>query len=289
MNLRTLGVVLGLSIGVIPACSAGPSNGATPGTDPGAPDDPNGIPGTGSVGLQLMLPSGQSIEVVDWTITGPNDATTVVQSGMAKSQSLGVSFLIGNIPAGNGYQIALSGTATDGSVTCTGSAGFNVAVRATTPVAIQLACAVASNGAHITRINGSSYDCAALNSVSASPTETTVGGFVTLSATATGPVPGAVTYAWSAPSGSFDSPTSATTNFTCSAGGPVALTLAVTDGRVPAGESCSAALSARTVTVTCDSQVQPPPIPAVPRLGLLAMAAALLGIGSVATRPRRRA
>ena len=285
MNFRTLGVVL--AIAALPACSAGPSNESARGTDPGDPSGAGGGQEYGYVGLKLMLPSGQSIEVVDWKITGPNSATTVVQSGTVNSQSSGVSLLVGNIPAGNGYLIALSGTAVDGSVTCSGSAPFNVAVRATTSVSIQLACAVASNGAHVTRINGSSYDCAALSSVSASPTETTVGGIATVSGMANGPVPGALTYGWSAPTGSFDSPTAATTKFTCTAGGPVTLTLVVGDGPVPAGESCSSALSVKTLTIACDIGVQPPPAPAVPRLGLLAMAAALLGIGCFATRRRQ--
>lgn len=234
-----------------------------------------------------MLPSGQSIEVIDWQITGPNGASTVVQSGSVKSQSLGATFLIGNIPPASGYQIALSGTATDGSVICSGSAPFDVAVRATTNVSIQLACSVATSGAHVTRVNGSSYNCAAANSVSASPTETTVGGYSTVTAMANGPVPGALTYAWSAPTGSFGSPTAATTNFTCSAGGPVTLTLVVGDGPVPAGEACNTALSTKTVTITCDTGIAPPPVPAFPRLGFLAMAAALLGLGSVATRRRQ--
>ncbi len=289
MNSRLLRVVLGLAI-AIPGCSANATNGSTS-ADPSVPDGPGAAQDTGSVGLRLMLPAGQQIEVLAWTIAGPNGAATVVQTGTVDSQSLGVSIVVGNIPVGNGYRIDLSGTATDGSVTCTGSAPFNVAARTTTDVSLELACSVATAGAHVTLINGSSYNCAASSSVSASPTETTVGASVALSATAIGPVPGALTYAWSAPSGSFESAATATTNFKCTAAGPVSVTVTVGDGPVPAGASCSAALSTKTIPVLCDAvQVTPPPAaPAMPPLGLLATAAAMLGAGSLATRRRRRA
>ncbi len=291
MNSRTLWIVLGLAIAAVPGCSADASN-ASGSTDPGDPSSPNAVQGTGSVGLQLMLPAGQSIEVIDWAITGPNNATTVVRSGAANSQSLGVSFQVGGIPVGNGYSIALSGTATDGSVTCTGSAPFNITPRATTPVSVQLACGTATEGAHVTRINGASYNCAAWSNVSASPTETTVGSSVTVSATANAPVPGSLAYMWSAPSGSFDSASSATAHFQCTEVGPVAVTLVVSDGPVPAGDSCSTALSTRTITVTCDAmdaQAPPPPVPAMPPWSLFAMATGMMATGAAGTRRRQRA
>jgi hypothetical protein len=152
MKLRLWAVLVGVSIAAVPACSAGPSSDSD-GTNPsGEPNGSDGTQETGSIGLQLMLPSGQSIEVISWAITGPNGASTVVQSGTANSQSLGVSFLVGNIPVGSGYQIALSGTATDGSVTCTGAATFSVSARVSTPVTVQLACVAATGGAHVTRV-----------------------------------------------------------------------------------------------------------------------------------------
>ena len=71
--------------------------------------------------------------------------------------------------------------------------------------------------------------------------------------TTSAPVAASLTYAWSAPSGSFDHPGASSTNFTCTVAGPVPITLTVGDGPVPNGAACSAELSTRTVTVQCDS------------------------------------
>jgi uncharacterized protein YjiK len=216
----------------------------------GGANDPGAA---GSVGMQLTLPGGQQVTAIRWTITGPNGASTVVRSGVADVQnSITASFVVGNIPAGGGYTISLSGTSTDGSVSCLGSAGFSVATRATTNVSVLLRCNTASSEAGSVGINGRTYDCATVSALSVSPSETTVGHSVAVSGTATGGNPAAFTYAWSAPSGSFDTPTAASANYTCAAAGPVTLTLTVTDGPVPDGGACDATLATQTVQVQCD-------------------------------------
>jgi|HubBroStandDraft_6_1064221.scaffolds.fasta_scaffold292313_2 hypothetical protein len=256
--------------------------------------------------MQLILPSGQEIEVVSWALTGPNGLATVVQSGNVDSQSLGVSFLVGGIPAASGYSITLSGTATDGSVTCTGAAQFNVAARTTTDVSVELACSVATGGSRVTLVNGTAFDCAGTSGIAASPTETTVGHSVSLHGLATGPAPAALTYQWSAPTGTFDQPTAATSNFECASAGPVTVTLVVGDGPVPSGQSCSSAIDTATAVITCDAV--PPsdagapgdggvdagqdgggpaaPVPATPPGAVAALCAALFAIGSWASRRR---
>jgi hypothetical protein len=261
---------------------------------------------TGSVGFQLSLPSGQQIPVLSWAVSGPNGLPTVVQSGTLTAQSAGVTFLIGNLPVASGYEIALTGTATDGSVVCSGSASFAVASRTTTPVVVELACSTATAGAHVTLVNGTSFNCAASNNVSASPTETSVGSSVMLSATATAPVPGAVTYSWSAPSGTFASSAAASTGFTCTSAGMVNVTLVVGDGPVPAGSSCDTSLDTRTIAIQCDAAMQADaggtpdagggqpdggaggstPAPALPPWAASALAAVLLGLGWVASGRR---
>jgi phospholipase C len=210
----------------------------------------------GSVGMQLTLPGGEQVNSVNWTVTGPNGASTVVQSGMVNvGSSTTVSFLIGGIPAGASYTITLSGTSTDGTVTCAGSAMFNTTARTTTNVNVALQCSTPTPEAGSALVNGTTFNCATWNSVSASPAETTVGNAVALSALATGPDPSSVTYAWSAPSGTFDNASAAAPHFTCTANGPVTVTLAVTDGAVPDGSSCNAATSVATVQVQCDGHL----------------------------------
>jgi phospholipase C len=231
---------------------------------PGAPGGGSSIPEpgpaagdrSGSVGLKLTLPGGAQINTISWTITGPNGVSTVVQSGTVNVQnSQAISFLVGNIPAGAGYSISLTGTSTSGSVSCAGSATFSVTARTTTKVSVPLQCNTAAGQAGSVSVNGTTFDCSTINSVSASPSEITVGNPVAVSGSATGPNASGITYSWSAPSGSFDTPNAAQANFTCSAAGAVTLTLTTTDGTVPAGASCNPAFGTATVQVQCDGHL----------------------------------
>jgi hypothetical protein len=235
-----------------------------------------------------MLASGQNIPVLPWSITGPNGAATVVKSGVAESVATGASFLVGGIIPGSGYVVTLSGAATDGSITCTGSAQFSIVARQTTSVLVELACSAATSGAHVVLANGDSFNCAAAVNISANPSEVGVGSSVMLSASAKAPVTSAITYAWSAPSGTFSSASSASTGFTCTTAGLVNVKLAVGDGPVPAGNACSPALATRSVAIQCDAVGPPPPpaVPAMPPWALGALATCMMSLGSVVARRR---
>jgi hypothetical protein len=227
------------------------------------------------------------VSVVNWSIEGPNNASTVVKSGSVDVHaSAGTMFQVSAIPAATGYRVLLSAKSVDGGIDCEGSGSFDVIAHATTQVHVQLACSSAGAG-HTTTINGTSFDCAAWNSVSASPSETAVGTPLSLSATATGPMPDNLTYQWSAPSGHFSAANAASTNFVCSAPGPVSITLVVGDGAVPEGSTCNSALDTDVITVTCTGTVQPPAAPAMPPWGPVALATGLLGAGCGGLRRRR--
>jgi hypothetical protein len=202
----------------------------------------------GSVGMSLVL-GNVTIDRVNWVITGPNGFT---QSGTVDvSRSTKISFLVGGLPPGANYTVSITGASTDGRITCLGSATFSVTARSTTNVTVLMQCTGPLSDAGSAAINGQTYNCASVGSVSVSPAETTVGSSVSLSAAALGPDPAALTYAWSAPSGTFSSSTSANVTFTCTQPGPVQVTLSVGDGPVPDGGSCNAALGTATVQVTC--------------------------------------
>ncbi len=207
----------------------------------------------GTVGMKLTLPGGVTVSTVSYTITGPNSFT---QSGSVSVQnSTTISFTVGGLPPGNNYSIAMSAVSTDGSVTCTGTATFAVVARTTTPVSDTLQCNSGVAEAGAIQVNGSTYACASTypGSISAMPSSTVVGGTVALTAApASAPNANALTYTWSAPSGAFSAPNSASTNFTCATPGQVALTVTVADGPVPDGAAPCAASTA-TVTVTCNA------------------------------------
>jgi hypothetical protein len=247
---RHAGLVLGA--GLVAACASpllGCSAGGAPGATPAGPSDQ-----AGSVSMKLTLPGGETLASVQWVITGPNGASTVVQQGSVNvANSSKVSFLVGNLPPGSNYVIALTGTSIDGSVNCAGSATFSIIARTTTTVSALMQCNAELSESGSAAVSGQTYNCGAVGSVAVSPSETTVGNAVALSATATGVDPGSLAYAWSAPSGSFSAASSAATNFTCTAPGLVTITLTVSDGPVPAGGSCNPLLSTATVQVQCDS------------------------------------
>lgn len=304
------GCLLGGPIGC--SSSANPSSGG-PATPSSSPTDPTGTTGnsgtsqnTGSVGFQLVLAGGDQINTIDWQITGPNGATALVQSGAVAVQSLGAQFLVGSIPSGSGYRVTLSG-ASDAGVQCSGSAQFNVSAESVSHVGVQLQCSASGTGGQGTTGNGTTFDCAAWDSVTANPLEATVGQSVALAATASGPNPSLLTYAWSAPSGSFSAAGAATSTFTCTEVGPVLVTLTVGDGAVPAGSTCNPAETTNSFTVTCDatdggvldagSDAGPPPpprvAPAIPPAGLALLGGALAAIAATvrkrpATNSRRR-
>jgi acid phosphatase len=245
-------------LGALGACSTavGQVGCSSAGFDGNGGGDPSkgGDPETaGSVGLELTLPGGEQIGTVSWTITGPNGASTVVKSGTVDvSNSQSISFLVGGIPSGTNYRITLTGTSKDGTVTCTGSATFSVTAHKTTSVAVPLMCSTAAPDSGSALINGSTYNCGTVTSVNATPAEVTVGSSVALSASATGPNPGMLTYSWSATGGSFDNPNSQTPTFTCGAPGSVTVTLTVGDGTVPAGGMCDTTLNTASIQVQCD-------------------------------------
>ncbi|HEX3770747.1 MAG TPA: hypothetical protein VHV30_07785, partial [Polyangiaceae bacterium] len=209
---------------------------------------------SGTVGLALSLPSGVSLSSVTWSVTGPNGGSGVVKSGTVDvSHSLEIDFTIAGIPTGSGYTITLTAQSTDGSLSCLGSATFTISPRMTTSVAVVLTCNAAGPDSGTLDITGQVTACATANGISALPGETTVGASVALSASASGASPDGIGYTWSAPSGTFSAPNAANTSFTCTAPGPVAVTLSVSAGAQPDGSACDPSVATTSTTILCDT------------------------------------
>jgi len=232
-------------------CSSAENTQAGSGNPLGAPvSSPADV---GSVGMNLTLPGNETVNSITWTITSSGSSTIVQQGTVNVTNSLTASFVVGGLPAANNYTIALSGQSVDGLVTCLGSAQFSIQARTTTTVSDLLQCNSALSEAGSAQVNAPTYNCATWGSISVSPSQTTVGQPVSLAALGTAAAdPSAITYAWSAPSGTFSPPNAQNTTFTCTTPGVVTLTLTVGDGPVPDGGSCNAANSTTTVQVTCN-------------------------------------
>ena len=97
-----------------------------------------GDPGTTS-SVRLAL-SGQMPEslTATYTITGP--AMFSRTGALSSSSGGGPSALVGGVPPATGYTVSIDGTATDGSVTCHGTAMFDVMTHMTTSVTVPLTC-----------------------------------------------------------------------------------------------------------------------------------------------------
>jgi uncharacterized protein YjiK len=196
----------------------------------------------GEIGLALQLAPGTTLNSVSYTITGPNSFSLAGTVDVSHSTSL--SFVVGNIPAGSGYSIALQGTATDGSTNCMGAAPFDVAAHMTTAVSVHLTCHEAPRTGSVL-VNGTLNVCPVVDGISASPAEVLVGSSLALSAAAhdVDGAPAALAYHWTVTAGgTLSAANVASPSLTCMAGGTVTATVSVTDG------DCGDTLS---VTVTC--------------------------------------
>ena len=183
----------------------------------------------GAVGLALQAAPGVTLTSVTYTIIGP--ASFAKSGSFDVSQSTKIGATIGAIPVGQGYSIALSATSAEGTGSCAGSAAFNVVAHQTTQVTVNLSCHEPSRAGSVL-INGTLNVCPSLDSVSATPAEVLVGGTIALSASAHDPDagPAALSYRWSANSGSLTDANTSQPTFTCLVPGPAVLSVSTSDG-----------------------------------------------------------
>jgi hypothetical protein len=239
---------LGFSTLLLAAACSDPGTGSSsrsPIADPGNES-------LGDVAMHLDLGMGITIKTASYNITGPNGFTK--SGSIDVSHSATLSAIISGLPAGSGFNITLTATATDGTTLCVGSATFSVTPKTTSNVTVHLDCHEAPRTGSA-MVNGSLNVCPVVDGVNANPAEAIVGTGIRLSGAAhdsdAGPSP--LKYAWTATSGVFDDPTSPNPLFTCAATGVANITLTVSDG--DSSPTCPDNLS---VSVTCSDA---PPVP----------------------------
>ena len=229
---------------------------------------------TGTVGAQLTLPGGQTVNSITWTVTGPNGAATIVQTGAVNvSKQHDDKLSRRRHPhRANAYTITVSGISADGTVTCAGSGSVQ---RDGSDDSERIHCFAMQRPTFRSGISpryglalqlrvGQLFDCEPR------------GNHRWVNRLRFPELPMLQTRALSPMRGRrraarFDTPTAASTNFTCTAVGPVSVTLTVGDGPVVDGGACNAALDTQTIQVQCqagtfDARVpRRPSIPALPR------------------------
>src|SRR5690349_1921630 len=123
MNTRRLGIFSALLLLALGACV-------------GPPDSVAGD--RGGVTASLQLSPTTMLDTASYSITGPNAYARAGTIDVSQSQTIAVT--VGGIPAGTGYSASVTGTATDGVTTCSGSAAFSVTAKMTTALMITIQC-----------------------------------------------------------------------------------------------------------------------------------------------------
>jgi hypothetical protein len=202
---------------------------------------------TGSALLGVSLPASVNITTIHYTISG-NGITPITDTVGDGGTTLS------GIPQGTNYLVEFSSASTDGQVTCAGKSNFDINSDALTQVTVVMHCKASNVNTGSVQVNG--VWCPVLASYTATPLSVPVGGQITVTATATDldtTDDGTPTFLWSATSGSFASPTSATTRYTCTAVGTQTLTINI--GGTSPTVNLSTCADSRTTTVTCTQPV----------------------------------
>jgi hypothetical protein len=195
---------------------------------------------TGALSVALQLAGGSSVDSASYTITGPKAFTRT--GTIDTSAATRLTAVIAGIPAGAGYQIAISATAS--SAACAGAATFDVLAGKTVSVPVAVTCHEAPRTGSVV-VAGTINVCPAIDGVETNPSEVQVGSSLALNASAhdSDAGPGPLTFAWTASAGTLDDATLRSPHFTCATAGPATVTVKVSDGD-PA-ESCAATVTAQ--------------------------------------------
>ena len=211
----------------------------------------------GSVGLAISLPGGATVSTVHYSVR--NSSGTEVRFGDIATTDPGatVSVVIGGVPAGTGYTVILTATASDGSSCAGTSLPFAVTANMSTTVNVLLLCrGVVTNGT--VSVNGAIDNCPSITSYVVSPLAVAPGGSINVNAAAADlDSSDVVTFRWTASAGTatagtFDTATSAMTVFHCPATGSSQQTLTVTasDNLVP-GTTAPKCSTPASIVVSC--------------------------------------
>jgi len=224
--------------------------------------------GSGQIQMNVALASGATITSVHWALTCSPTAATVSSGDWAVNDHARASGAVGGLPLNDTCSLVVTGTDSWGTANNAPN-NCSVTVSGLTPSAgakgtlsnINLSC---NDGATVITGNGNghvgttvtvsstqtSYQCASVTSLTATPVEVYAGDTIALTSAAT--TGATVATAWSSDAGTFSSVTSPSTTFTCTSAGMHTITLAVTDlktGTLPACSAVSDTIDINCVTV----------------------------------------
>ena len=195
-----------------------------------------------TVRFQLDFGNGVTLTTVNYMMTGPN---SFKQSGtLTVGSDPTATATFSNLPAGNGYDIKVTGSASDNSDTCKGEVMFNVTAMMMSVIQIPLTCT------GIAMVSADYNVCPVIDSLSAIPSEVYVGDTIQVTAQAhdsdNGPSPLGAT--WSTTGGSLSNLSLTGATFTCTTAGTFSVGYTVSDG-----STSSRCADTSTLTLTCST------------------------------------
>jgi hypothetical protein len=200
----------------------------------------------------LEIAPGVTLATATYVVTGPAFMTN---GSLNLQASATLATVIGPIPAGVGFDVAISGTTSTNAV-CTGHAPFDIVAGQQTAVTVHLKCVEPSKTGSV-QIAGTFNVCPSIeyphSALNLSPD-----GSAVLSVAAhdgdAGPAP--LTYHWTTTSGTLSNADVATPTFTCAGQAGALVMVTVSDGDPLA--SCAAQA---IVSITCATPEPPVPEP----------------------------
>jgi hypothetical protein len=185
----------------------------------------------GAVDFIATLPSDVTVAALTYQLTGEGFGGLAGGIHVSEPQQQ-FEKLINSIPVGEDDELAIGATSADGKLTCKGSTRLTVRQGLVTRVHVPLTCS-SGDGNVLINVNvvsmGSACPGVQLVDYMVSPLTASIGDAIACTANTRVSDPGALTYAWSAPSGRFADPTSAHTIYRCDTAGFVMLSLRVTE------------------------------------------------------------
>ena len=220
---------------------------------PDGPSDP-GAQDPGTVGLALTLSANVTVSAANYSITG-NGITPRTGPIDVSDPAATPSVQVGGVPAGTGYLVTMTATSADGQTSCNGSGMVDVVANQVNYITVVMRCR-ATGTTGVIDVGGGFNNCPAITSYTGAPATVSVGGSITVSVSASDPDGDALMFGWTAPSGTFGDTGAPVTTFTCTASGPVPLTMTITDGQCPTSirlpVSCVPFCQARADGTPCD-------------------------------------
>ncbi|HVW24741.1 MAG TPA: hypothetical protein VHC69_05195 [Polyangiaceae bacterium] len=193
----------------------------------------------GAAGQALEVAPGVTVTSATYRVTNPDGFSSAGTVSVGDSPDVAVP--LAGLPPDDGFVIDLAATASDNMTVCMGMTEFDAPADGSTTVVVHLTCGVPTGAVQIT---GTTNVCPVVDALQALPTETRVGGRMSLTATAhdsdDGPNP--LSYQWLANGHAINGQTTPNLTFTCTSAGNVSISISVSDGDPACNDSSSVTL-----------------------------------------------